>query len=268
MTENIEQAILWITASISVVVSLIDFLGLLDKFSERIPTLNLLLLGMVSIYLVLERRNRLLKIEKNIASFERKYSQTDLFFNSLLSEDHFSELLLVYGIKPFSKVVKENKILINKENIFNFWRDSILKADRWFAVTYVKQEEVWDMGWGEKIAHNIQAARIKGGATIKRVFLVENNGEAKNLEKIMEAQKDIGVEVRWIKIDDITQVKTILNYLKAIGTNDFAIVDDSWVSRIYLDKKRNYSGADAIKDNDILIKARFVFNEAFAKGSQ
>lgn len=65
MRDRIEQFSLLATAVISIIISLLDLLGLLEgMLAERISTLSLLVLGIVVGYLALERRSKLDKIEQ------------------------------------------------------------------------------------------------------------------------------------------------------------------------------------------------------------
>ena len=96
MTERLEQIALLATASLSVLVTLADFLGLLDSvewLSRRIPTLVLLLVGVVAGYLALERRSKLEKIDRRLETLEENYSRTNAFFSAIRQGDHFSRSL-------------------------------------------------------------------------------------------------------------------------------------------------------------------------------
>ena len=65
---NFEITLLGVTALISGVVSLLDMFGLLEGakwLADRVPTLTLLMIGIVAGYLVLERRNQLEELEKD-----------------------------------------------------------------------------------------------------------------------------------------------------------------------------------------------------------
>jgi len=67
MEEKLERIVFSIIAVFSILISIVDWLGLLDKFPflvGRVPTLTLLVLGLIAGYLVLERRNKLDRIEQ------------------------------------------------------------------------------------------------------------------------------------------------------------------------------------------------------------
>ena len=75
MEEKVERVVFSITAVLSILISIADWLGLLDNvpfLAGRIPTLTLLVLGLIAGYLVLERRNKLDHIEKlSVTGVER-----------------------------------------------------------------------------------------------------------------------------------------------------------------------------------------------------
>jgi hypothetical protein len=269
MSEKFEQITLLATAILSILVALADFLGFLESISwlsQRIPTLLLLLLAIIAGYLALERRSKLDKIDNRIATLEERYSQINAFFNAIREKDHFAEIALIYGLRTYGRLLSERKVVVERSHVLDFWRDCIAVAKRWLAVTYVRQEDAWDMGWGDAIAQGIQQERILAGGTIKRVFMVDDENEAKLLMRIMKAQQSIGIDVRWLISSEFLQNQIVAEHVKELGSLDFAVVNDSWVTRYYVDKERRHTHADAIKDDKIVDKANFVFTEAFSKG--
>jgi hypothetical protein len=78
LSKQIEIAVVWATAIISVSIALLDFLGALDSIpwvSERIPTLTLLAVGLLASYIALERRNQLQIMHKELVDAVRKLAQ-------------------------------------------------------------------------------------------------------------------------------------------------------------------------------------------------
>jgi hypothetical protein len=86
------------------------------------------------------------------------------------------------------------------------------------------------------------------------------------MKKIIEGHKRIGVDVRWILKSELLKNQLVAERIKAIGTLDVSIVDDSWILRIFLDNKRQYTSAEVNKDRDLVEKAAFIFAEAFEAG--
>jgi hypothetical protein len=63
MKEKLEAAVLGLVAVLSITVSVLDWLNWLPPGVINIPSLTLLTLGLISGYLVLERRSKLDTIE-------------------------------------------------------------------------------------------------------------------------------------------------------------------------------------------------------------
>jgi hypothetical protein len=134
---------------------------------------------------------------------------------------------------------------------------------QWFAITYTKQEVSWDSGWGNAIAQGIQSERISANGVIKRVFILDDLNEYKRMILIMEGHEKIGVDVRWILKNELLKNQLVAERIKALGTLDVSIVDGTWILRIFLDKKREYTSAEINKSSDLVKKAALVFSEAF-----
>lgn len=66
--ERLEKFIMASIATLSIIISVLHFLGALENtwLADRIPALTLLVIGSVAGYLILERRNKLDKIERDI----------------------------------------------------------------------------------------------------------------------------------------------------------------------------------------------------------
>lgn len=64
--ERVEQIVIWTLASISILVSVLDFIGVFESvpwIGKKTPAFTLLTLGIIAGYLVLERRNKLDTLE-------------------------------------------------------------------------------------------------------------------------------------------------------------------------------------------------------------
>jgi len=66
--ERLDKFIMAFIASLSIIISVLHFLGALENtwLADRIPALTLLVIGSLAGYLILERRNKLDKIERDI----------------------------------------------------------------------------------------------------------------------------------------------------------------------------------------------------------
>jgi hypothetical protein len=141
-------------------------------------------------------------------------------------------------------------------------------SSTWNAFTYTHQKYSWDTGWGNAIALGIQRERITAGGpgNIRRVFILKEPEERVAMQSIMEAQKQIGVEVRWISEDVLMQNSLVAERSKDLGTLDVSIIDGTWILAIYLNDQRRYTHAEVIKNHELVDKAKLVFTEAFEAG--
>lgn len=276
MKDKIEQIALLSAAILSVLIALMDFLGFLDSIpwlSERIPTISLLLLGIVVSYLSLERRSKLDKIEETtaqlverMAALENRYGQISIFFSALGQRDHFFDIALIYGLRTYGRLLSEKRVSVDRDHALEFWLDSIRGCKTWHTVTYSRPEESWDLMLGEVIALAVQQERIRSGGEIRRLFLVDDEEEYEHLRKVMKEQESVGVHVRWLVRSELPGHPRVEECIKTLGTRDFALVDNSWIWRANLDMMRRITSAEAVKDKHLVEKARMAFNEIFSRG--
>lgn len=303
LKDRVEQATLALLAVIGIVLSVADLVGALDKITwlaQNIQAITLLILGLIAGHLVLERRGvleatknstleqaaTLAKIETSVARHREMLEATDrsiaglenhlvaldqgfagahAYMNAFRKRDHFSEICLLYQLRGYGKLKSEDRLVVDASHVLNVWRDCMAGSSTWWAFTYTHQKFSWDTGWGNAIAMGIQRERITaaGPGNIKRVFIAQGPEERAALHSIMEAQKQIGVDVRWISENALMQNPLVAERTKDIGTLDVSIVDGTWILAIYLDDQRRYTHAEVIREHELVDKAKLVFTEAF-----
>jgi len=263
--DRIEQFVGLSLAILSVVISIVDFLGIVDWFNSAIPSISLLMLGTIAGYLILERRNALSKIESKLVDLERRYLRIDSFFSVIQNGDRFSEIALVYGLRDLSTAVSYNRIDVGRNNILEFWKDCISGCGQWFSLSYSNEGITWDTGWGDTISDAIQLERIRLGSTIRRIFLLENDNEYLLLLEKMKKQESIGIDVKWVTKQELMKNPLVKEYFSYFDTWSLVIVDDSWVFTGKTDKNKDVIGHSAIRDHDVLKKAKYVFEQAQIK---
>lgn len=276
MKDKFEQIALLLTAILSILIALTDLLGLIESIpwlSNRIPTISLLLLGIVAAYLILERRSKLDKIDESsseliqrMEALESRYTKISLLFDALGERDHFFEIVLLYGLRAYGRLFSERRIRVDREHALEFWLDCIRGCKRWLTVTYARPEESWDLKFGGEIALAVQQERIRSGGEIKRLFLVDDEKEYEHLRKVMKEQESIGVKVKYLIKSDLPKQKIVSDCIDALGTLDFALVDNVWVWKMNLDKARRPGSSEAIKNKNLAEKAQIAFNEIFGVG--
>lgn len=182
--------------------------------------------------------------------------------NILKPRDKVSELALLYGLRNFSKF-KQESIWVPKEYTWDFWKDCIGRVENKFSIiSYTALDETWNLkGWRE-FAIAVQEERIKNGCKFNRVFCIDSESEKEMVRDEMLTQQKIGIDVGYVLKRDLLSNKLLNEYQQDIKTLDVAVIDDSWVMRGHLDKDRNFIGASATRDNEILKKASFLVREA------
>ena len=108
---HLDKIILATTAIISFVVAILDFLGVLDSIpwlAARVPILTLLLSGSIAIYLILERRNQLEVMQKDV-----QYRMDDL--ENKILESSIGIINSLQGLE-FKKFNSANEVMsyVNK----------------------------------------------------------------------------------------------------------------------------------------------------------
>src|SRR5262245_29573635 len=103
--ETAERITMIVVALLATAVSLADIFGVLEAFhalhpvQEKIPVIVLLLLGLVSLYLVFERRGKLDKIETELLSLTSGLNNINLHISSCF--DQIPNIAL-HGVEFFS----------------------------------------------------------------------------------------------------------------------------------------------------------------------
>lgn len=264
---------------VSTVVGIFDFLGLLDNtfLKDRIPSLILVLCGILSGYFVIERRGILNKIRSSLNAL--KNSEEKLEIKSILEKNNsffeglkgnrFAELKLIYGLRKFSTIVNENQIICSKDQVFTMWNDVIAESNTFYAHNYASPAEVWGTkGWAFNIAQSVQSAKIAQGCIIKRLFILDSMDEYNQLKGLMELQKMAGIEVRWVLRKELNNQKLFKDFISEIGSQDFILADKDLVFIIFLNDNRMIDHSILCRSVELHKKAMVVFNEDFMSGNK
>lgn len=195
--------------------------------------------------------------EKNYHLYQRIIS----ILNALNIKDKFSELSVMYNLNLLGSFSDE-VIKVEKDEVLNFWYEGVSRVQQSNkALTYALPDETWSLGWN-KIALGIQQERISTGCHFERIFILDKYEDLKVYEKSIKEQNEIGITTRKLYKEDLLKKKIIRNALKEIGTIDFSIKDNYWISRVYLNKKRLITKSDASRNKELVKKAKLVFQEA------
>lgn len=214
-----------------------------------IGLLSFLIINILRYSIIVERANHI-------------NSQVLSLLHSIDITDNFNEIIFTLGLKKLISNYQEGKIEVEKKEVYNFWYESISKMKTSFEVlTYALPDETWKLGWN-KVAIGIQQERIAHECKIDRVFILDAESELKEYLETFQEQKEIGVNVSWIKKSELMNNQLISNAISKIGTIDFAIIDKRWINRTYLNKNRNIKKSDATMNKELLEDAKMIFRQA------
>lgn len=271
----LERIPLLVAAIVCIAIAAIDLAGFTSwsPITDRIPTLTLLAVGLVSAYLLIERQTIIRKVSSQtnkISNDVRKLSEqvsTSTSFFDALNGDRFSEVKFIYGMREYGSVISATSVTTGSERTFELWTDSLREARKFFAFNYVSSAQVWaTKGWALEIANSLQLSRLKHGCIIRRVFIVDDDVELDALKDVMAAQLELGIDVRWVKISDLKKTPTITTAVKEIGSWDFVAIDNELVFSVDLDRGRKMQGATLQKSPSLNALAERCFMEAYGMG--
>ncbi len=135
------------------------------------------------------------------------------------------------------------------------------------ATNYIHPDEGWGRAYGE-LVHEIQRTKVKvNNATIRRVFIVDDEDEVKTLRNVMVRQKDAGIHVRYIfkkEIDTTSMLKSVANTLETL---DFDLVDHKYVWLTFLDANRRIIEGKVVFGKEECDKYKRFHDNLFAEAT-
>jgi hypothetical protein len=178
----------------------------------------------------------------------------------LRPNDSVAELAMLYGLKKITQLSVDS-VYVDRSLAWHFWRQCMLRATtRWAVLNYSIPDEGWTLAWGDA-ALALQQERVSNGCRVQRVFIVESEEELEDLQRIMSRQATIGVEVAYLFKKDLFTLPKARELAEAIGTLDFAVVDNSWTFISNLDSRRRVIRVGATSDSSTLTQAIALFDE-------
>lgn len=209
---NIEEAFSVILAIGSLVISGMDLFGVLDTswIKEKIPSITLILISSLILYLVFERTARFSKISATIdfikqLSIAEGIERVKLLRSEIptsfeyIFQDKFNESEDMYKDILLNKQFIEN----NKDRI-NYYYRKFLKStspEHYYSTSIPSKSYIWgDDSADSMTEQNIEY--IKNGGKITRIFYIsEAECDSKATIDILNKQFEIGVEVYVAKLE-------------------------------------------------------------------
>lgn len=219
------------------------------------------LVGLVTFFL-LEQLNVLFVT----ARIERLLQQNSALLQEIIGGGPISELRLLFGFKPYARLISNGVELQQTDYLSHFWHACMSQTQTsWLAVSYTSLQESWRTAWAERSALALQEERIRNGARIARVFVVDDEQEREALQPHADRLREIGANVRWILRRALVDERRLSAAFEQLGTSDFALVDGRWCLLLDLDRNRRPRAARALEDGGSTLVARQLFDEIFEK---
>ncbi len=271
----LERVPLLVAALVCVIIAVADLAGVSSwsPVLDRTPTITMLAIGLMSMYLLIERQTIIRRsaeqtraLSNKIRDLNEKLANATSFFEALDGE-RFSEIKFVYGMREYAAAISTDEIAIGSDRTFELWADSLRESSRFLAFNYVDSAQVWaTKGWALEIANSLQLSQLKKGCLIRRVFILDDEVEREALKEVMKAQSELGIDVRWAFASELKGVSSIQSAIKEIGTWDFVAIDNDLVFSVDLNRARRMTGARLKKSQKLHDEAERCFLEAYGMG--
>jgi hypothetical protein len=100
------------------------------------------------------------------------------------------------------------------------------------ATSYIDPKEWWESEIARSYNENLKTTRQRVGV-FQRIFIVGSTDEARTLKPLMQAQQQLGLEVKYICASAIPRDQR----------EDFIIVDSSVAAALVLDEQRQFKNS-------------------------
>ncbi|KPK62643.1 hypothetical protein AMJ83_10260 [candidate division WOR_3 bacterium SM23_42] len=133
------------------------------------------------------------------------------------------------------------------------------------ATNYVHPDEGWGRAYSE-LYHEIQRTKIKvNKATIRRVFIVDDENEVNTLRTVMSRQKQVGIHVKYIFRKKIESTSLLKIAADTLDTLDFDIIDHKFVWLTLLDANRKIKEGKVLFGREECDKYKRFHDNLFAE---
>lgn len=133
------------------------------------------------------------------------------------------------------------------------------------ATNYIHPDEGWGRAYSE-LYHEIQRTKIKvNKATIRRVFIVDDENEVNTLRTVMSRQKEVGIHVKYIFRKKIESTSLLKIAADTLDTLDFDIIDHKFVWLTLLDANRKIKEGKVLFGREECDKYKRFHDNLFAE---
>ncbi|REL27388.1 hypothetical protein [Thalassotalea euphylliae] len=169
--------------------------------------------------------------------------------------------------QKMSYILKYGIVSFEDRDMPSVWRELLWNVKScYYATNYIRSDDIYNNPWADA-ALAIQKAKTFGeNVDIKKVFIVDSEDELARLMPTIEAQKDAGINTRYILKNDIENSITLKAESNEIESIDFGIFDDSSVF-IWKLKERSFVGGEIKLKSEELVRYKAFYNHMFSQAT-
>lgn len=198
LIRRVEEYTLGVTVIASILISLLDLLGMLDSIpflGSRIPSITLLVASLILSNLVVERKTNLeyiqdMLLDIGVERFRTLQNRIDPELDKIFG-DHIREM-----IQNVRLASKERKLFLKDIELFRYFYQRTLEAfpKATFLATSIPSHTYF---WRNRQVEDAIAIFIKKGGKMKRIFYIDTSLDNLGSEEreIIYTQIEMGVEV-------------------------------------------------------------------------
>lgn len=243
-------------------------IGFLSSFIIRDPYADFAIA--IFSFLALEILRIGLTIDKLVNSMEILSQVVESFQHPIQSSlDLMFNALLLSQLADRSFHVGSQRIRVSASKGPELWHRILSNIESsLLATNYALPEESWLRSrYSGESGLALQRGIIQKGAIIRRIFIVDSQEELEKIKNVLKAQRDIGIDVRYMERASIKQLTIASQNVEKLGTLDFAILDDRYLVRVFLDRGRKWKEVEFSRGSDILSLAKRVYKDLWEESS-
>lgn len=213
---------------------------------------------LVSLTTFIERRvERIPNIESSDALIYRELKELAIHKNARSFDVLWSICLLRARAKAYTQSGYD-AFVIEQHQIPSFWMEAITSSYKsWLCTDCEKVAEPWGYQWSRERALRFQRWAMDESAQVQRIFLFHDEGAISPVYKsLVSAHLDIGVNIRWLALNNDSENSRLEFFRDKIGTIDFAIIDDAYLLAFELSKDGTTHSLRCTRDKGLVAELK------------
>jgi hypothetical protein len=171
-------------------------------------------------------------------------------------------------VSDFAQVLRYGVTTVPSQKVFECLVQLLWRFESGvLATNYIHPDEGWGRAYSE-LYHEIQRTKIKvNRATIRRVFIVDDEDEVKTLRNVILRQKEMGIHVKYIFKKEIEATSMLRIAADTLESLDFDIIDQKYVWLTLLDTNRKIKEGKIVFGREELDKYKRFHDNLFVEAT-